>query len=70
MRTKRAALLVIPLLLGLLLPKGVSARTITALGSVSITHPDGSPATELVGVVVIHGPVFLQTITQQLPESA
>lgn len=67
MRTKRAALLAIPLLLGLLLPKGASARTITALGSVSITHPDSTPATELVGVVVIHGPVFLQTITQQLP---
>lgn len=64
MVTKRATLLGILLVLGLLLPLGASAKTQTILGSVMIT---GVSPTDIVGVAVIHNPGFEKTITQQIP---
>ncbi len=61
---KRATLLGILLVLGLLLPLGASAKTQTILGSVMIT---GVSPTDIVGVAVIHNPGFEKTISQQIP---
>ncbi len=64
MRRHRRVLLAVLVLLVLLLPSGVSARTQTVLGSLTIT---GAASTDLVGVAVVHNPGFEKAITQQIP---
>lgn len=75
MRTKHMALLAGLLLFSLLLPPGVSAKTVTMLGSLTITKvvTAGPPivetalTTELVGIALIANPGLEKIITQQLP---
>ncbi len=64
MRTRCTALMGLLVLLGLLLPTRVSARTVTVLGSATIS---GSASSALVGVAVAHNPGFEKTVTVPIP---
>ncbi|MBI3780352.1 MAG: hypothetical protein HY278_04735 [candidate division NC10 bacterium] len=68
MRTTRTSVVGTLLLLALLLPKQTWARTQTILGSVTILNATFSaPASDLVGIAVIHSPGFAKSTTQPLP---
>ena len=73
MRTKCIAFLAGLFLVGLLLPSGVAAKTVTTLGSLTITQIVGTGTaetaltTELVGMALIANPGFEMIIPQQLP---
>jgi len=71
MRTKGVLLLASLLILGLLVPSAASARRVIALGSITISEPDGTALSTtnppLVGVAVIANPGLEKTISVPVP---